>query len=151
MNHPVCRQAVDLVKQFEGFPRQGAPYLCPANKWTRGYGFIRCLDGTRVTASTPAISMEEAEEQLAHELSVFARGVDSVVTIPLNENQRGSLVSFTFNLGLGSLKASTLLKRVNEPDWDDVPNQFLRLVYAGGRKLRGLELRREAEADLWLS
>mgnify|MGYP001360102927 CR=1 FL=1 len=150
MTKPICQEAVDLVKRFEGF--SSTVYLCPAFKFTRGYGFIRLSDGSRVKKDTPPISKEEAEEQLAEELSVFARGVDRLVKVPINEQQRGSLTSFAFNLGLGSLKSSTLLRRVNDPDdWDDVPNQFLRWVYAGGKRLRGLELRRAAEADLWLS
>ena len=72
------------------------------------------------------------------------------LVVPIHENQRAALTSFAYNLGSGALKASTLLRRVNGGDWEDVPNQFLRWVYAGGRPVTGLERRRAAEVMLWL-
>lgn len=60
-----------------------------------------------------------------------------------------ALVSFTFNLGGGALQRSTLRRKVNREEHEDVPREFLRWVWAGGRKLRGLVRRREAEALLY--
>ena len=78
------------------------------------------------------------------------RELERLVVVPIHENQRAAMTSFAYNLGSGALKASTLLRRVNGGDWEDVPNQFLRWVYAGGRRVAGLERRRAAEATLWL-
>jgi lysozyme len=73
-----------------------------------------------------------------------------LVHVPIGELQRGALASFAFNLGAGALQASTLLRRVNALEWDDVPFQFSRWVHAGGRRLSGLVRRRAAEAELFL-
>jgi lysozyme len=63
---------------------------------------------------------------------------------------RGAAIAdFTFNLGPGRLRASTLRRRVNKEDWDSAAREMRRWVYAGGKKLRGLVLRREVAA-LWL-
>lgn len=59
-----------------------------------------------------------------------------------------ALTSFVFNLGAGRYRGSTLRRRVNEGNWDDVPRQLRRWVYSGGKKLKGLVIRREAEAVL---
>ena len=63
-----------------------------------------------------------------------------------DENWLGAIVDFTFNLGVGRLKASTLRKKINMEDWDDVPFELNKWVYGGGKRLKGLVLRRQAEA-----
>ena len=65
-----------------------------------------------------------------------------------NPQRLAALIDFTFNLGQGNLKASTLRKRVNDGDWDAVPGELRKWVRANGRVLRGLVLRREAEVVL---
>ena len=61
----------------------------------------------------------------------------------------GAIVSFVFNLGAGSLQRSTLRRKVNRREHEAVPAEFRRWVWAGGRKLKGLMRRREAEAALF--
>jgi lysozyme len=68
----------------------------------------------------------------------------------LNENQRAAVASFIYNLGRGAFRASTLRKRINAGEFDDIPYQLSRWNKAGGRILRGLVRRRAAEANLWL-
>ena len=63
-----------------------------------------------------------------------------------SDGQYDALVSFTFNLGSGALQRSTLRRKVNREEHNDVPAEFVRWVYAGGRKLVGLVRRRNAEA-----
>ena len=65
-----------------------------------------------------------------------------------NPQRLAALIDFTFNLGAGALKGSTLRKRVNDGDWDAVPGELRKWNRGGGRVLRGLVLRREAEAVL---
>lgn len=149
MTDPVHPDGVALIQRFEGL--RLAPYLCPAQVWTIGYGATYGPDGQRVTRHTPSITEAEANALLERDLGRFAPGVDRLVTVAVTPEQRAALVSFAFNLGLGALKSSTLLRRVNGMEWTDVPDQFRRWVFGGGRKLPGLVARREAEAALWLS
>lgn len=104
----------------------------------------------RVTADHPKISEEDAERLLRRDVRRFAAAVDRLVTVPIDADHRGALISFAFNLGAGALQSSTLLRRVNGMEWDDVPAQFARWVHGGGRILPGLVRRRRAEADLWI-
>ena len=69
----------------------------------------------------------------------------------LTDGRFDALSSFTFNLGAGALQRSTLRRKVNHEEHDAVPGEFRRWVWAGGRKLKGLMLRREAEAALYAS
>lgn len=73
-----------------------------------------------------------------------------LIQVPLNDNQFDALVSFTFNLGAGALQRSTLRRRVNREEHEVVPAEFRRWVWAGGRKLKGLVWRREAEAARYM-
>lgn len=146
--HKIPTPAVDIVKQFEGVSL--TPYLCPAQVWTIGYGATKDLAGQKVTVHTPPITQAEADQLLQRDLGWAAKWVDRLVHVPLSPKQKSALISFVFNLGPTNFRASTLRKRINQGDWDDVPNQLLRWVYAGGRKLAGLERRRIAEAYLWV-
>jgi GH24 family phage-related lysozyme (muramidase) len=98
-----------------------------------------------------SMSMAEAKELLNRDLDKYASGVSRLCKVPLYDYQFGALVSFAFNVGLGNLKASTLLRMINRGDSnDDVSEQFLRWNKAGGIVLRGLTIRREAERQMFL-
>jgi lysozyme len=86
---------------------------------------------------------------LQHEMEEYEGYINSLVMVPLNQNQFDALVSWVFNLGAGNLRASTLLKVVNLSDMNGVPAQIKRWNKAGGKVLEGLIRRREAEALLW--
>jgi len=101
-------------------------------------------------AQMTSIYEQQALALLARDANRFAAAVDRLVQVPIGGIQRGALASFAFNLGAGALQASTLLRRVNAHDWDDVPFQFSRWVHAGGRRLAGLVRRRAAEADMFM-
>ncbi len=73
-----------------------------------------------------------------------------LVTVDLDQDQFDALVSFTFNLGAGNLQSSTLLKLLNQGEYTQAADQFLRWNKAGGRVLPGLTRRREAERALFL-
>ncbi|PGH55885.1 muraminidase [Azospirillum palustre] len=142
---PVCRAAVDLVKHLEGLYREA--YLCPAGVPTIGYGHT---DGVRLGQT---ITVEQADAFLASDIAEAAGRVDALVKVPLNDDERGALASFAFNLGAGSLASSTLLKLLNSGDREGARIQFGRWVYAtvnGARtQLPGLVARRAAEAALF--
>jgi lysozyme len=74
-----------------------------------------------------------------------------LIAVPLTAGQFDALVSFTFNLGGGALQRSTLRRKVNREEHAAVPAELMEWVWAGGRKLKGLVRRREAEAALYLA
>ena len=86
---------------------------------------------------------------LAEEMTEYENYVNTYVTVELNQSQFDAMVSWVYNLGGGNLKASTLLKVVNQGEFDGVPAQIMRWNKAGGKVLEGLTRRRQAEADLF--
>ena len=94
---------------------------------------------------------DEAKELLNRDLDKFASGVVRLCKVPLSDDQFGALVSFSFNVGLGNLQASTLLRKLNRGDpLEEVADEFLKWNKAGGKVLRGLTNRRKAERNLFL-
>ena len=138
---------IELVKRFEGFSSK--PYLCPAGVWTIGYGTTRYPNGRRVKATDESCTVEQADSWLIHELCKCEGLVLRNTRAELNNRQLAALTSFVYNLGIGAFRASTLRRRIDSGNFDDVPRQLSRWVYAGGRRLPGLVLRRAAEAELW--
>jgi lysozyme len=139
--------AAALARRFEGCYLR--PYLCPAGVPTIGYGATYYQTGVRVTLADPAITKWQAEALLIW--MVRTRYLPAVVKLcpGVDSAERlAALIDFTFNLGVGKLNASTLRKRVNAGRWDDVPAELRKWVRGGGRVLRGLVARREAEAAL---
>jgi len=141
--------ALELIRRFEGLYLK--PYLCPAGAPTIGYGATYYQDGTRVTLADPPITRTMAEDLLLwHVKTVYLPAVLKLCPAIVHESpgRVAALIDFTFNLGQGNLKASTLRKRVNAADWEAVPGELRRWNKAGGRVLRGLTIRREVEAAL---
>ena len=137
----VSQNCVELIKHFEGF--EDTAYLCPANVRTIGYGRTRNVkEGDRITEA-------QAERDLLEELEEFKHQVLHSVKVELTQNELDALTSWTYNLGVGNLKSSTLLKKLNAGSKDEVPAEMLRWNKAGGKVLAGLTKRREAEAELW--
>lgn len=144
------QKGVDLIKKYEGFSSR--PYLCPAGVPTIGYGATYYPNGDTVKMTDPTIDEFQAENMLRHMLVRYENGVNRYVYRSINQNQFDALVSFAYNLGLGALKSSTLLKRVNnDPCDEDIKYQFSRWVRADGKVLKGLKLRRKEEAELYFS
>ena len=140
---------LDLIKSFEGLFLK--PYLCPAGVPTIGYGTIKYPDGRSVTLQDSAITQQQAEAYLMHEVQEKASGVESAVSVSITDNEFGALVSFAYNLGLGNLKKSTLLKLLNSSaDKTKVADEFLKWNKAAGKELAGLTRRRQAERALFL-
>lgn len=144
MRH-VTEQGLQLIRRFEGF--SAVPYLCPAGYLTVGYGHVV----QNPEAFRQPITEDEATEILALDVETAERAVLRLISVPLTDGQFDALVSFTFNLGSGTLQRSTLRRKVNREEHEDVPAEFVKWVWAGGKKLKGLIRRREAEATLYLS
>ena len=143
----MIKAGVDMVVRFEGY--SSSPYRCAAGVWTIGFGTTRYPCGRRVKGGDVNCTREQAEQWLHHELEKAERVVVRYCKPYLNENQRAALASFVYNLGSGAFRASTLRRKINTGDFDDVPYQMSRWNKAGGRVLRGLTRRRAAEVQLW--
>ena len=142
MRH-ITQNGLDLIKRFEGFSR--TVYFCPAGYPTIGYGHV-VKDDEDFSAG---IDEEKAEELLRQDAQIAERAVLRLINVPLTDSQFDALVSFTYNLGGGALQRSTLRRKINREEHAEVPEQFMRWVWAGGRKLKGLVRRRAAEVGLY--
>lgn len=141
-------KGVELIKFFEGFISK--PYLCPAHVATIGYGATYYPNGKKVTLSDPAITEQYGLQLLINMLDTYEKAVDSFCRDDINQNQFDALTSFAYNLGVGNLKSSTLLKKVNvNPSDPTIRDEFNKWVYGGGSILPGLVTRRVKEADLY--
>lgn len=134
----------DLIKRFEGLKLKS--YYCPAGVLTIGYGHT----GKDVTVGQQ-ITQVEAERLLNADLDKFVPGVESLLKVVLTDNQFSALVALAYNIGLGNLKKSTLLKKVNASDFTGAVESWLKWNKAGGKVLKGLTARREAETQLFLT
>ena len=138
------KKGIDLIKHFEGF--RSTVYRCAAGVPTLGFGSTH-----GITMDSPPNTEEDGLELLMLDIAKFERAVERLITAPLNQNQFDALVSFSFNLGSGSLQNSTLRRRVNRSEYERAAEEFPRWVFAGGRKLKGLVRRRYAERELFLT
>lgn len=133
----------EIIKQSEGLRLEA--YLCPAGVLTIGYGHTGSdvKEGSRV-------SREEAENLLTRDLERFEKDILKMVKVELTQNQFDALVSFTYNVGSGALKGSTLLKKLNAGSYIEAADEFLKWTKAGGKELPGLVKRRRTERALFL-
>jgi lysozyme len=143
----MSQQGISLIKKYEGF--RAKAYLCPAGVPTIGYGETRNVRlGMTITEAEASAKLESRYEE-------FENGVLKLVHRSLNANQLAALVSFAYNLGLGSLQSSTLLVKVNKGDFSGTAKEFSKWVYGkvNGKAtvLPGLVERRKAESALFLS
>lgn len=143
----ISDKGLALIKRFEGLKLTA--YRCPAGILTIGYGST----GPHVKHGM-IITEAEAEALLRKDVARFEDGVNHIVG-PCTQGQFDSLVSFAFNLGLGALMSSTLLKRHKAGDFSRAADAFLswNKARAGGKLvvLPGLTKRRSAERQLYLS
>lgn len=138
------RIACMIAMRFEGLFL--APYLCPAGVPTIGYGATYYEDGRRVTLRDPAITKDRAWGLLLWMVqTVYLPAVLRLCPRIDTPQRLAAIVDFAFNLGVGQLKISTLRRRINAERWDQVPFELRKWIIAGGKKLKGLILRREAE------
>lgn len=130
-----------MIKHFESCKLTA--YQDSVGVWTIGWGH------TAGVKKGDNWTQDEADDILLNDLEKFEGYVNQYVKVPLTQNQFDALVSWTFNLGPGNLKSSTMLIKLNEKNYDEVPSQMKRWNKAGGKVLRGLERRRNAEAAMF--
>ena len=164
------KKGIDLIKHFESLHDGDLtiiglqPKLCPAGYWTEGYGSLILDDKKRRIKGyenkalaykfATIFTIEQAEEKLKTTLDLYEGKVNDLIFIlalNVNQNQFDAIISFCYNLGLSNFKCSTLLKKICEvpQNMEDIKYQFSRWNKSGGKILRGLTLRRAAEAKLF--
>ncbi|NJR65394.1 MAG: lysozyme [Leptolyngbyaceae cyanobacterium CRU_2_3] len=135
-------KGVSLIKSFEGLRLDA--YLDPVGIWTIGYGTTKGIKaGMRITEA-------QAETYLREDLQRFEQAVQDNVKVSLSSDQFSALVSFTYNVGEGALASSTLLRLLNQGDYQGAADQLLRWNKGDGQELPGLTRRRKAERAMFL-
>lgn len=156
----VSPKAIKAIKHHEG--TRFRPYRCPALLWTIGVGHVMYPEQAKLpidqrnsvalrATDDRTFSAEEVDAILRHDLERFELGVERLCPVPLTQGQFDALVSFAFNVGLGTLQRSTLRQKVLRRDMAAAAEEFLKYCLAGGKILRGLQLRRQDERAMFLS
>jgi len=140
-----------LITEFEGFVPNWYPDS--AHGWkvpTVAYGHTDAAGDPKYAATkNKTFTVAEGLEMLRHDLGQYEASVKKYVKVPLNDNQLGALVSFTYNLGAANLASSTLVRKLNAGDYDGAAAEFARWNRANGKIMAGLTRRRLAEASLF--
>lgn len=153
----VSARGIECIKHFESCLEPAGDgrfraYADPAHGWevpTIGWGTVIYEDGRSVERGD-IITQERADALLAWEAAEKAAGVSRLVKVRLNSDQFGALVSFAYNVGLGNLGSSTLLKKLNAGDYAGAADEFPKWNKASKKVLPGLVRRRKSERNLFL-
>lgn len=144
MKYKASDTLISKLKEFEGL-RLVAYKPTKAERWyTIGYGH----SAGDVKAGM-LITEEKAEELLKRDLFFVERFINGIPKVK-TQGQFDALVSFTYNVGVGNLKRSTLLKKImHDASTIEIQREFMKWVYSGGKRLDGLVKRRRWEAERW--
>jgi len=157
----ISEAGIQLIKSFEGC--HSSPYRCPAALWTIGYGHVLYPDQARLKTPERASyalkpehnrvwDADEIDALLQEDLQRFEAGVLRLCPAAAdNDSHFDAIVSFSFNVGLGNLQASTLRMKYNRGEFEGAADEFLKWRKSNGVVLAGLVRRREAERALFLS
>ncbi|WP_336278485.1 lysozyme [Bartonella sp. CB175] len=142
----ISKEGLALIKQWEGLRLHA--YKDAAGVWTIGYGHTT-QSGKPFVQEGMQITKSQAEVILQKDLAQFEKTVEHRVKQFLTNEQFAALVSFCYNVGTEAFCNSTLLKKLNEGDYESIPVELQKWTKAGGKRLQGLVYRRAAEAGLW--
>ena len=144
----VSKAAIALIKHHEGV--RSRPYRCPANLWTVGVGHL-IGDGKSLPDSWNRTFTEaEIDGILKSDLRRFELGVHKMLpNVPLRQHEFDAIISFCFNLGLGCFQRSTLRQALLRGDKKAAMESLVKYCRAGGKILRGLQIRRLDERALF--
>jgi lysozyme len=156
----VSDRCLESICHHEGVRQK--PYRDSVGLWTVGVGHLMYPEQTKIPVDqrggfalrpedSRVFSMDEVDAILRADLSRFERGVVNFCPVSLTQGQFDALVSFSFNVGLGTLQRSTLRQKVLRGDMEGAADEFLKYNKAGGKVLKGLDIRRKDERALFLS
>ena len=147
MSKTTSNVGLDLIASFEGTRTRA--YDDGVGVWTIGIGTTVYPNGTKVKKGD-SCTLDQAKSYFAHDLKRFETTVNNLVKVPLSQNQFDALVSLVYNIGSGNFASSTLLKKLNAKDYAGAAEQFPRWNKGGGKVMKGLVRRRDAERALFL-
>jgi lysozyme len=158
------KQLLEMLKHHEGVRYK--PYLCPGKLFTIGVGHVMYPEQAKIPSTVEGMARraawplrpednrtwtkEEVDELLAKDVVRFERGVLRFISVPLKQHEYDAIISFAFNLGLGTLQRSTLRQALNRGDKKGAMESLRKYNKAGGKVLRGLDNRRKDEEALFL-
>lgn len=142
------KASLDLIKRWEGCKLKA--YKCSAGVWTVGYGLTTSAGFIEVGPDT-TITQAEADWYLEKTIEKFLAEIRPVITAPINENELGAFTSLAYNIGPTAFRKSSALRHFNAGNKDRVPTSIRMWRKAGGKVVKGLVNRREAEVDLFLT
>jgi len=156
----ISAQAVEMIKHHEGV--RFKPYRCPAKLWTVGVGHVLYPEQGKLKIENRdefllrpednrIWTKEEVDGILRNDLARFESGVIQLIPVALTQGEFDACVSFSFNVGLGTLQRSTFRQKVIRGNKDAAIESLLQYCKAGGKVLKGLENRRKDEAALFKS
>jgi lysozyme len=156
----ISTKCLHMIEHHEGV--RFKPYQCPAKLWTIGVGHVLYPNQGKMPIDqrgnfplaqedNRAFSKDEVNAILRADLARFEKGVATYCPVPLTQGQFDALVSFSFNVGLGTLQRSTMRQKVIRGDMEGAAEELLKYCMAGGKVLRGLQKRRIDERALFLS
>lgn len=137
--------AISLAKQFEGCVLSAYPDPASGgDPWTIGYGATGAgiCQGVEWTQA-------QADADLSVRMTAIGARIDDLVSVTITDEQKAALCDFAYNLGVGALAGSTLLKLLNAGNAQGAAEQFMRWDIAAGKVMEGLERRRDAERALF--
>ena len=138
----ISSDSMNLITKYEGLRLES--YDDGTGVWTIGYGTTRNIrPGMKITK-------EQAYNFLMHDIRIIEAELNKLIYVQLRQNEFDALVSLVYNIGINAFKHSTMLKYIENSNFDKAANEFERWVYADGRKLQGLVNRRAAEKELFI-
>ena len=147
----ISQNGINLIKKFEGVRYK--PYKCPAGLWTVGVGHL--IEGGKSLPKSWDRTFTESEIDaiLLKDLARFEKGVTLLfpMSYRFTQGMFDSLTSFAFNLGIGALQRSTVRSALLRGDKEKAGESLLKYCRAGGKILKGLQLRRQAEYRLLMT
>ena len=135
--------AAGFVSGWEG--ERLTAYPCSAGVWTIGFGH------TKGVKQGDTCTEEQARAWLLEDLADTQIRLARYINVPVTQNEAIALVSLAFNVGVGALSCSKLLRKLNSGDREGAAEEFLDFDLANGKRLAGLTRRRKAEHDLFLT
>lgn len=156
----ISDKCLHMIRHHEGV--RFKPYQCPAKLWTIGVGHVLYPNQIKILLAergayalhpedNRTFTKEEVDAILRADLDRFEQGVERFCPVALTQGMFDSLVSFSFNVGLGTLQRSTLRQKVIRGDKEGAAEELLKYCMAAGKVLKGLQNRRIDERALFLS
>ena len=151
----LSQKGLDIIKQFEGF--RSEPYRDSVGVWTIGYGNTYYPSGKKVSASDKHLTEYEASKL---KLDIINKDFSPSVNLLLKkeieqgkitQNMFDALLSLIYNIGVGALARSSVIRHLKAGDKESAAKAFLMWNKAKGKTLKGLTIRRQKESDLFLS